>query len=81
MNRYEIGAEHGDERRVSNKRDHDFLTHPKRFKDFNGSFDRMNNARSSGMWSLTFFSPDGLAIVRRESKAESRRQYEKDISI
>lgn len=48
----------------SNKRDHDFLTHPERFKDLIGSFDRTNNARSSGTWLLTFFSPKDLAILR-----------------
>ena len=32
----------------------------------------MNNARFSGMWLLTLVSPNGLAILRRESKAKRR---------
>jgi hypothetical protein len=44
-----------------NKRDHDLLTHPNRFKDLRGSFDRMAKDNSSGIYLLIFAFVAGAA--------------------
>jgi hypothetical protein len=39
------------------------LTHPNRFKDLKGSLDKTENARSSGMWLLTFSVVKDLGLA------------------
>lgn len=78
----EVVAIHDHEMKIF-RQESPWSTHPNRFKDFRGNFEKIEKTRSSGIWSLNlrFVAPSDFSISKSHYKFYSCTLNENEIDV